>query len=55
VTSPGASWEKSPRKPASLSSNGRTSANSCWQPSTVHPFDWSPIQPNLLVLAVIVL
>jgi hypothetical protein len=32
----GASWEKFPRKPASLSSNGRTSVNSYWRPLTVN-------------------
>jgi hypothetical protein len=34
----------SPRKLASPNLNGRTSANSCWQPSTVFSSDQFPIQ-----------
>jgi hypothetical protein len=33
---PGASWETSPRRLESLSSNGSTSASSYWRPSTVN-------------------
>jgi hypothetical protein len=31
--------EESPRKLELPNSSGRTSANSCWQPSTVYPLD----------------
>jgi hypothetical protein len=36
ATKPGASWEMSPRRLESPSSNGSTSTSSCWRPSMVN-------------------
>jgi hypothetical protein len=45
VKNPGTSWERFPRKLASLSSNGSISASNCWRPSTVNSLiDFDPIQ-----------